>query len=169
MKKIFARTLGLLLMLSLCACGKEEPEATKSLAPNLFVYDDAGTTVRLTDYAGTPVVINFWASWCEPCKVEMTAFQEAYEEYGDQVQFMMVNMTDGEQETMASATAFLNETGFTFPVFYDTSGTAALFYGLQSIPATFFVDAEGYVVAQANGLVAKAQLVEGIQMLLSDK
>lgn len=169
MKKIFALTLALLLMLSLCACGKEDPEATKTQAPNLFVYDEFENLVRLTDYVGTPVVLNFWASWCEPCKAEMTAFQEAYEEYGDKVQFMMINMTDGEQETMASAMAFLNETGFTFPVFYDTSGTAGLFYGLQSIPATFFVDAQGYVVAQSSGMIAKAQLLEGIEMILADK
>lgn len=169
MKKIFALTLALLLMLSLCACGKEDPEATKTQAPNLFVYDEFENLVRLTDYVGTPVVLNFWASWCEPCKAEMTAFQEAYEEYGDKVQFMMINMTDGEQETMASAMDFLNETGFTFPVFYDTSGTAALFYGLQSIPATFFVDAQGYVVAQSSGMIAKAQLLEGIEMILADK
>ena len=167
MKKLFATLLAVMMLLAMTGCGKGDQEKTP--APDVLVVDAESKVVRLSNFLGKPVVINIWASWCEPCKAEMTAFQEAYEEYGDKVQFMMINMTDGEQETISSAMAFLNETGFTFPVFYDTSGTAALFYGLQSIPATFFVDAQGYVVAQSSGMIAKAQLLEGIEMILADK
>jgi thiol-disulfide isomerase/thioredoxin len=168
MKKYFALALVLLLLVSMTACGdpKTNTDATKTQAPNFLIYDEGGNIVRLSDYLGTPVVVNFWASWCEPCKMEMPVFQEGYETYGDKVQFMMVNMTDGEQETQATATAFINEQGFSFPVFYDSSSTAAFFYGLQSIPATIFVDAEGYIVSRVNGLVGKEQLREGIEMIL---
>ena len=69
-------------------------------------------------------------------------------------------------KTIIPLRLFINEQGFSFPVFYDSSSTAAFFYGLQSIPATIFVDAEGYIVSRVNGLVGKEQLREGIEMIL---
>ena len=71
----------------------------KNLAPDFTVYDSQGTAVRLSDYRGTPVVLNFWASWCGPCQREMPDFDAVYQQLGEEVQFLMVNVTDGSRET----------------------------------------------------------------------
>ena len=104
-----------------------EPE--KVLAPDFTVYDAEGNPVQLYDYIGKPLVVNFWASWCGPCQMEMPHFEDKYQELGDEVQFLMINMTDGGRETVDSASAFIAEKGYTFPVLYDTDSNAALTYG----------------------------------------
>ena len=91
----------------------EEPtEEEKYLAPDFIVYDSEGNEVALSDFLGQPVVLNFWASWCGPCKSEMPDFQEVYEEYGEEVQFLMVNLTDGSQETVESASDYIANNGY---------------------------------------------------------
>ena len=141
----------------------EEPE--KVLAPDFTVYDLDGREVRLSDYLGKPVVLNFWASWCGPCKSEMPAFDEAWAELGEDIQFLMINMTSG-RETIENAVAFIDEQGYSFPVFYDTDADAAMTYGVYSLPTTLFIDAEGYGIAQAIGAIDKETLQRGIDMIL---
>ena len=75
--------------------------------------------MHLSDFAGKPVVVNFWASWCPPCRSELPAFDSLYAEYGDRIQFMMVDLTDGNRETMPGVKVFVTEQGFQFPVYYD--------------------------------------------------
>ena len=77
----------------------------------------------------------------------------------------MINMTDGSRETVAKASAFLAEEGYTFPVYYDTETDAAMTYGAYSLPTTFFIDADGYAVAQATGPINGETLQEGIDMI----
>ncbi|MBR3785938.1 MAG: TlpA family protein disulfide reductase [Firmicutes bacterium] len=144
--------------------GETEAE-TKHLMPDFTVYDGAGGAVRLSDFRGKPVVLNFWASWCGPCKSEMPAFNEAAEELGGEVIFLMVNLTDGYQETTDTASAFIEEQGYTFPVFYDTDLEAAQAYGVSSVPVTYFIDEEGYGVGRAMGAIDKAYLQAGIDMI----
>jgi thiol-disulfide isomerase/thioredoxin len=144
---------------------ESDGQQAKVKAPDFVVYDKDGNKVGLSDYLGKPVVLNFWASWCGPCASEMPDFEEAYKERGDEIQFLMVNLTDGYQETMESATEYIQEQGFTFPVFYDTESNAANTYATYSIPMTFFIDSEGYMVARATGALDSATLKKGLDMI----
>ncbi len=137
----------------------------KMLAPDFVITDKDGNEVHLSDFIGKPVVLNFWASWCGPCKMEMPDFDEKYAELGDEVHFLMVNMTDGSRETVDVAKKFIEKQGYTFPVYFDTEMDAAITYGVNSIPTTYFIDAEGYAIAQAMGAIDATTLQTGIDMI----
>lgn len=145
--------------------GTSDDGAEDNPAPDFTVLDKDEREVKLSDFKGTPVVLNFWASWCGPCKSEMPDFNETCKTYENKIQFMMVNLTDGARETMATARAYVDGQGFTFPVFYDTKSEAAMAYGVYSVPTTFFIDAEGNVVAYASGAIDSNTLQKGIDMI----
>ena len=147
-----------------------EPEAAiqeekGASAPNFQVYDREGNPVELSQFIGKPIVLNFWASWCGPCKMEMPDFNELYLELGEDVHFLMVNCTDGSRETVEIASAFIAEQGYTFPVFFDTRGNAAYAYNANALPTTYFIDAEGYAISRATGAISADTLQKGIDMI----
>ena len=135
-------------------------------APDFTVENENGESVMLSDLVGRPVVLNLWASWCPPCRSEMPDFEEAYQEYGKDVEFMMVNLTDGSRETVETAKAFIEDQGFTFPVYFDTTYDAAIAYQASSIPATYFIDKESNIIAHATGALDKTNLIKGIEMIM---
>ena len=143
-------------------------EAAVEQAPDFTVTDGDGKEVRLSDFFGTPIVLNFWASWCGPCQYEMPDFEKAYEQYGEQVQFLMVNLTDGYSETVESAKTFLKEAGYIFPVYFDTLSDAAKTYKVYSIPCTYFLDEDGVLVTRTIGMISADALQEGIDLILSE-
>ena len=143
-----------------------ETEEQPSLAPDFTVYDLDGNAHKLSDFQGKPVLLNFWASWCGPCQMEMPDFQDYYEKFGEQVHFVIVNLTDGQQETVESASAFIEEKGYTFPVYYDTDIDAAAKYGVSAVPVSYFINAEGRFVAWAQGAMDADMLQQAMDRLL---
>ena len=144
----------------------EGTEPEKQLAPDFTVYDLEGNPHKLSDFRGKPVILNFWATWCGYCKMEMPDFDEKYKQYGEDVHFLMVNVTDGNQETVETASAFVAQEGYSFPVYYDTTLEAAMSYPTSGLPVTFIIDAEGAVVAWKQGTMTAENLQKGIDMVL---
>lgn len=140
-------------------------DISKQKAPDFTAYDADGNAIKLSDMEGKPVVLNFWASWCPPCKGEMPHFDEVHAELGDEVQFMMVDLVDGGRETVETGATYIKEQGYGFPVYFDTDGEGNYIYGVRSIPTTIFIDKDGNVVASAQGAIDEATLRKGISMV----
>lgn len=147
----------------------EGGEKEKSKAPDFTVTDKEGKEFRLSDNFGRPIILNFWASWCPPCRSEMPVFEKLYGQYGTDVVFMMVNLTDGYRETANSVKDFLSETGYTFPVCYDIEEKAAKAYNVSSIPLTVAIDKNGNVYKTHLGTINETSLEKLIQTLLEGK
>lgn len=116
-------------------------------APAFSVPLFLGGTFQLAEQRGTPVLINFWASWCIPCEDEAPALERAARRYGDRVAFIGVNV----QDTDANARAFLRRFGVTYPNGRDASGEVAVEYGMSGVPETYFVDRDGQLVRKWQG------------------
>jgi len=142
-------------------------DSSRVKAPDFTVVNADGNMIKLSDMLGKPVVLNFWASWCPPCRSEMPDFDKVYQDLGDSVQFMMVDVTDGNQETKESGETYVMSQGYTFPVFYDTNQDAAGKYGIRAIPTTFFIDSEGYIINSVESAMSEDTLRTNIGVILA--
>jgi len=144
-----------------------ETEKEPQKAVDFTVTDKAGNKVNLSDNFGKPIVVNFWATWCGPCKSEMPEFNKIYKEYGDEIIFMMVNLTDGYRDTTEKVNQFILENGYEFPVYFDTEYSAASAYSINSIPATLFINKNGEITDGHLGAMSESVLRGYIKPLLS--
>lgn len=130
-------------------------------APDFTVWDQEGNQTSLKEILeGKPAVINFWTSKCPPCREEMPDFEELYQELKDQVQFIMVDGIGCMGETEESGRAYVEEQGFTFPVYYDKEMDAVITYGIQAFPTTYILNSNGELVTGGSGMISKATLQE---------
>ena len=130
-------------------------------APDFTAVDWEGNQVALSDYLGKPLVLNFWAYWCNPCKMEMPEVNAVYEELGGEVTFLMVH-ADPDTE---SGKGIVTDAGYTFPVIFDEEGIAGMTYGIDAYPTTFFINAEGHLKAYYKGMMDEDLLRRGIDLL----
>lgn len=146
-----------------------ESESQEIMAPDFSMTDENGEKVSLSDYFGKPVMLNFWATWCGPCKMEMPHFDKAYQEYQDRMNFLIVDLTDGSRDTVESASAFIEEEGYSFPIFFDTEGEGAYTYGIDSIPTTFFINADGTLEAYQIGALTEELLMGQLEKMVGQE
>ncbi len=144
----------------------QEAQPAEATAADFSVLDGDGNTVTLSERFGKPIVVNFWATWCGPCRSELPHFDAAYSEYGDEIEFMMVNLTDGGRDTVDSVKAFTAESDYSFPVYYDTEFSAANAYSIYSIPLTVVIDKNGAVAASHIGSMDADTLQGYLDMVL---
>lgn len=128
-------------------------------APDFTLTDQYGETHTLSDYQGQTVFLNFWATWCGPCKMEMPDIQALYEEWdenaGDLVVLGVAGPGIGREGSAEDIAAFLEENGYTYPVVMDDTGTLFYQYGISAYPTTFMIDPEGNVFGYVQGAVSR--------------
>ncbi|WP_156034632.1 TlpA disulfide reductase family protein [Clostridium sp. KNHs205] len=137
----------------------------KPLVPDFTLQSSEGEEVTLSDYAGKVVVLNFWASWCPPCKEEMPEFQKLYDELAESEDavLLMLNQTDGQRETEKKANNYIEEEGLTFPILYDTGEVGGSIFGINSIPTTVVIDREGRLSDYVLGRTEYSKVAQMIE------
>lgn len=145
-------------------------------APDFTLTDQYGNTHTLSDYKGKTVFLNFWATWCGPCKSEMPEVQALYERYGENEGDLIVlgvanpsteenpNNNDGSQEEVE---AFLEEGGYSFPVAMDTTGDVLMSYAIRAFPTTFMIDKDGNVFGYVSGALSGDMMESIVQQTMS--
>jgi peroxiredoxin len=124
-----------------------------------------GGRAELDGLRGRPVIINFWASWCAPCRVELPDLISAWRKHGPQgLQILAVNLTD--QERRKDVTKFVTELGMPFPVLLDSRGKVRQLYALVSLPTTVFLDSAGIVRSVQSGPLTQNALAQGLEAIL---
>ena len=140
-------------------------------APDFTLTDQYGETHTLSDYQGQTVFLNFWATWCGPCKMEMPDIQARYEEWaenaGDLVVLGVAGPNIGQEGSAEDIAAFLEENGYTYPVVMDDTGALFYQYGISAYPTTFMIDTEGNVFGYVQGAVSREVMDDIIQQTMT--
>lgn len=141
----------------------DEGLAKGETAPDFELMTLDGETARLSDYKGKKVILNFWASWCPPCRAEMPDMQKYYEEQaaGENVEILAVNLTT-EDRGMEKISAFIEEFNLTFPIPMDSEGDIGKLYQAVAIPTTYMIDTEGRVRNKIVGPMSEQMMEEFI-------
>ena len=139
-------------------------EKERKAAPEFALKDADGRTARLADYKGKVVLLNFWATWCGPCKIEMPWFMEFERKYKDQG-FNVVGVSMDE-EGWAVVKPFIADMAVNYRVLQGSDSIAQLYGGVDALPTTFLIDRDGKVAATHVGLAAKSEFENGIKELL---
>lgn len=132
-------------------------------APDFELQTPAGETIRLSDHFGRPIIVNFWATWCGPCRAEFPEFQQAAVDNADTLLIIGVNSTSVDQAE--AVPAFLDEFGITFPVLLDKSGEVVDAYHVLGLPTTVFIDSSGKINEVFTGPLNKAYIESKIEEL----
>ena len=135
------------------------------VAPDFTLQSLDGKTVHLSDYRGKAVLLNFWATWCAPCKIEMPWFVELQKQYGPEgLQIVGVAMDDASPKEIAD---FAKEMGVNYPVLVGKEAVGDEYGGVQFLPESFYIDRNGKVLDKAFGLKGRGEIEDNIKKIVA--
>jgi peroxiredoxin len=135
------------------------------IAPDFTLQSLDGQTVHLSDFRGKAVLLNFWATWCAPCKIEMPWFVELQKQYGGEgLQILGVAMDDASPKNIA---AFAKDMGVNYPVLLGKEAVGDAYGGVQFLPESFYIDRNGKVLDKAFGLKGRGEIEDGIKKIIA--
>ncbi len=138
-----------------------------TLAPNFELTSLEGRQVKLSDFRGKAVLLNFWATWCSPCKIEMPWFIELQKQYGPKgLQVLGVAMDDSGKDEIAK---FANTLGVDYPVLLGKEAVGQAYGGVQYLPTTFYIDRQGRIVDRVFGLISESEIRQDIEKALNNE
>ncbi|MGN7470386.1 TlpA family protein disulfide reductase [Brevibacillus sp. SAFN-007a] len=137
------------------------------LAPHFTLTGLDNQTYKVEGKRNKPLLLNFWASWCGPCRMEAPDLQKIYEKYGGQIDMYGVNVTSSDNPE--SAQAFVQSYKLTFPIPMDVSGSVSNRYLVQAFPTTYLIDAQGIVRKKIIGMIDAGTLERELRQLLGEK
>ena len=144
--------LPVIIILAIVAIVTNRPTvnlAVGAVAPDFRTTTPSGEEIRLSDFRGKVVLLNFWATWCGPCRIEMPLFQNLYARYGEEgITIVAVN----NRETAQQIVGFTDQLGITFPLALDESGTIQDLYNVSGYPITYIIDADGVIMERHFGV-----------------
>ncbi|MCE5287041.1 MAG: TlpA family protein disulfide reductase [Pelosinus sp.] len=136
-----------------------------NLAPDFTLRTLDGQMVNLSDFRGKKVILNFWATWCPPCKAEVPEFEKFYQEQqSDNIEIIAVDITD-QEKSKEDVADFIKAYGITYPVVLDEKGTAASTYRISAIPTTYILDAQGIIRQKVTGAMSSQALTDAVTKL----
>lgn len=138
---------------------EEERPALGFRAPDFELPDMNGQNVRLSALRGKPVLLNFWASWCPPCRKEMPDLQEFFTQYGDKIHVVGINWND----QLSTVQEFLHQYQITYTNLLDTNGKVFVLYELTGLPTSFFIDEDGIIRGKWLGSMSVADMIRAFQ------
>ena len=147
----------LLLLLTGCSVGFTKSTTQEKLAPDFRLKNLEGQLVTLSEFRGKPVLINFWASWCQPCREEMPYLQQVYDEWASKG---LVLLTIDIGETPATIKKFFAENNLSLPVLLDTDKEVSQEYGITGVPETFLIDKNGIIRKKQIGAYPNKKAIE---------
>lgn len=142
---------------------QKDSQTKLEIAKDITVYTENNEEVSLSSFKGKPIVINFWASWCVPCQSEMPDFNKVYEEEKEDIHFLMINATT--DDVQKDAQQYIASKGYTFPIYYDTKGTASYGYRITGYPTTIFINSDFEIVKVYSGMITKEVLESTIKQI----
>ena len=138
--------------------------AVGDLAPDFELVTMDGETVRLSDYRGQRIFVNFWATWCPPCRAEMPDMQKLYEEQDVPVEILAVNLTATERSE-EDIESFVQDFGLTFPILMDINSEVTEKYKVQAYPTSYMIDSEGRIAFVAPGAMNKELMAQEVKKM----
>ena len=154
------------LPVSVRAASNLKPDKERHVAPDFALKDADGKVVHLSDYKGKVVVLDFWATWCGPCRIEIPWFTDLQRNKKDRgFEVLGVSMDDEGWEVVKP---FIADVGVNYRVVMGNDATAQAYGGVDALPTTFLIDREGKIAAVHVGLASKKDIVDGVEQLLQD-